>query len=225
MIALRRSRIRLASAPPGDGHPVLVIPGFLASDRSTATLRAYLDRLGYRSEPWTLGRNLGMRSIGTDAERLMARIASVHERYGEPVSLIGWSLGGVMARLAAHRRPDLICRVITLAAPFNGDPKATTVWRAYEYLSGHKVTDPVARALLAESAAPLPVQFTAIYTLSDGVVPWRHCREASGPDHDNIEVPGSHIALALNHHVFRRVAERLADPIGAPGSERINRGR
>ena len=217
MIALGQWRDRLTAVPPGDGHPVLVIPGFLASDRSTVMLRAYLMRLGYRSEPWTLGRNLGPRSIGTDAGRLMARVAQVYDRYGERVSLVGWSLGGVMARLAAHRRPDLVRRVIALAAPFGGDPKATTVWRAYEILTGQKVTDPVALALLAESAVPSPVPFTAIYTRSDGVVPWRHCREGAGPGHDNIEVPGSHIALALNRHVYRRVAERLAEPGRASG--------
>ena len=107
----------LATAPRGDGHPVLVLPGFIASDTSTAVLRRYLAKLGYDAHAWELGRNLGPRAIGAEGEKLIARLRAIHDATGEKVSIVGWSLGGIMARIIARRAPDAVRQVITLGHP------------------------------------------------------------------------------------------------------------
>ena len=200
----------LATAPRGDGHPVLVLPGFIAGDTSTAILRGYLTRLGYDAHAWELGRNLGPKAIGAEGEKLIARLHAVHKMTGQKVSLVGWSLGGIMARIVARRAPEVVRQVITLGSPFAGSPKATNVWRAYELLTGHHVESDDARGQLAEAASPPPVPSTAIYSREDGIVAWQVCREQEGPATDNIAVHGSHIGLGVNASVLYAVADRLA---------------
>jgi len=202
----------LATAPRGDGHSVLVLPGFMTSDASTAVLRRYLKRLGYDAHAWELGRNLGPRAIGREGEKLVARLRQVHELTGEKVSLVGWSLGGVMARLVARRVPDAVRQVITLGSPFAGSPRSTNVWRAYEVMTGQKVDDAHTRGQLLESATPIPVPATAIYSREDGVVAWQGCLEPDGPISENIQVHGSHCGLGVNPAVLYAVADRLAQP-------------
>lgn len=200
----------LASAPRGDGHPVLVLPGFIASDTSTVVLRRYLKKMGYDAHAWELGRNLGPKAIGAEGEKLVARLRAIHDLTGQKVSLVGWSLGGIMARIVACRAPDAVRQVITLGSPFAGSPKATNVWRAYELLTGHHIESDNAKSQLAEAASPPPVPSTAIYSREDGVVAWQICREQPGPATDNIEVHGSHIGLGVNPAVLYAVADRLA---------------
>lgn len=207
---MRFSPPTLASAPRGDGHSVLVLPGFAAGDGSTATLRRYIAQFGYTPHAWELGRNFGPRTIGDDGEHLLARVREIQESSGRKVSLIGWSLGGIMARLVAARAPDAVRQVITLGAPFAGSPKANNVWRAYEWLSGAKVDDAQTQGQLAEAGAPSPVPATAIYSRDDGFVAWQTCLDAEGAAEDNIEVHGSHCGLVVNPAVLSAVAERLA---------------
>lgn len=205
----------LATAPRGDGHPVMVLPGFVTSDRSTTVLRRFLARLGYDPHEWGLGRNLGPRAIGSEGEKLIDRLGQIHAATGRKVSLVGWSLGGVMARQLSRRSPEAVRQVITLGSPFTGTPRATNVWRAYEMLAGQKIDDPEVRDQLRESAAPPPVPSTAIYSREDGVVAWQNCVEPSGPETDNIEVHGSHCGLGVNPAVLYAVADRLAQGEGA----------
>ncbi|MBB4153276.1 pimeloyl-ACP methyl ester carboxylesterase [Sphingomonas jinjuensis] len=204
----------LASAPRGDGHPVLVLPGFVTSDASTAVMRAYLNRLGYDAHAWELGRNLGPRAIGREGEKLIARLKAIHEATGQRVSLIGWSLGGIMARLLASRLPDAVRQVVTLGSPFAGDPRATNVWKLYEYLSGQRVDGDHAKRQMAEVSSAAPVPSTAIYSRGDGVVAWQNCVEESCDHAESIEVHGSHCGLAVNASVLFAVADRLAQPDG-----------
>lgn len=205
----------LAAAPKGDGHSVLVLPGFLSGDASTMVLRRYLQELGYDAHAWELGRNLGPKAIGREGEKLLARLHAVHALTGGKVSLVGWSLGGVMARLVARRAPDAVRQVISLGSPFAGSPRATNAWRAYEAMTGQRVDDPEARRQLTESATAMPVPSTAIYSREDGVVAWRNCIEPLAAQSDNIEVHGSHIGLGVNPAVLYAVADRLAQPIDA----------
>lgn len=205
----------LLTAPRGDGHPVLVLPGFITTDISTTILRAYLDRLGYDTHAWQLGRNLGPKAIGRAGEKLIERVEAVHALAGEKVSIIGWSLGGVMARQVARRLPDAVRQVITLGSPFAGDPRASNVWRTYQTLTGHKIGDKDTQEQLRESATVPPVPSTAIFSRADGIVAWQNCREAQGAATDNIEVRGSHVGLGVNPAVLYAVADRLAQPDGA----------
>ncbi|HEX8553421.1 MAG TPA: alpha/beta fold hydrolase [Sphingomonas sp.] len=200
----------LASAPKGDGHSVLVLPGFLTTDSSTGILRRYLARLGYDVHAWELGRNLGPRAIGREGEHLIARLRAVHELTGTRVSLVGWSLGGIMARLVAQRAPDAVRQVITLGSPFTGNPRATNVGKTYEFMTGQRLDDAHTREQIAQTSAEPRVPATAIYTRADGIVAWQNCREATGSMTDNIEVRGSHCGLGVNAAAMYAVADRLA---------------
>lgn len=211
---LRQAEAVLASAPDGDGHPVLVVPGFIAGDGSTAILRRFLKNHGYDAYAWELGRNLGPRAIGPAGEKLMSRLVDIHRQTGRKVSLVGWSLGGIMARLVARRLPEAVRQIISLGSPFAGNPRASNVWRPYQMLTGQKIDDAATIEQLAEVAAPPPVPSTAIYTRGDGIVAWQNCMEPAGRTTDNIEVVGSHLGLVINPAVLYAVADRLAQPEG-----------
>jgi len=204
----------LLMAKRGDGHPVLVLPGFVTTDISTSVLRRYLTQQGYDARAWELGRNLGPRAIGQQGEKLIARLDAIHDTTGQKVSLIGWSLGGILARQLARRRPDLVRQIITLGSPFTGSPRATNVWRSYEFLSGQKLKDPDTQAQLRESQDAPPVPSTAIYSKADGVVAWQNCLEPESATTDNIQVPGSHVGLGVNPIVLYAIADRLAQKDG-----------
>jgi pimeloyl-ACP methyl ester carboxylesterase len=204
----------LLAAARGDGHPVLVLPGFVTTDISTTLLRRYLELLGYKSYGWELGRNLGPKAIGAQGERLVERLDAIYAETGERVSIIGWSLGGVMARQVARRRADKVRQVISLGSPFTGDPRASTVWKAYESLTGQRIGDKGTQEQLRESATTPPVPSTAIYSKGDGIVAWQNCREAENATTDNIEVYGSHCGLGVNASVLYAIADRLAQRDG-----------
>lgn len=193
---------KLAEVPPGDGRPVLVLPGLLNSDWSNFVMRRFLARIGYRAYGWTLGPNLGARAIGREGERLIARVEAIRDETGEKVTLIGVSLGGIMARVVAQRRPDLVREVITVSAPFAGPPRATNVWRAFELFTGDRVDDAAVLAFGAEGAAPLPVPATAIWSAGDGFVNGLNCRDEAC---HAIEVQGGHLGVHMNPEVLRAI--------------------
>lgn len=211
VLELIRARAMLADVPPGDGRPVLLLPGLFNADRSNVVLRRYLNRLGYRAEGWGLGRNTGVRAVGPDAERLFERIRALHAETGEPVTLIGVSLGGMMARLAAQRLPGLVREVITVSSPFAGSPRATNVWRAFELLTGERIDSDAVRLRSAELAAPLPVRSTAIWSRSDGLVNGRICRADGDPRARDIEIRSGHLGVQLNPQTLRAIAGVLGE--------------
>lgn len=193
--------------PTGDGHPVIVLPGFLLDDDSTWCLRAFLRRLGYRVHGFGMGLNLGARTVGVDGRHLIEMIDRVAG--DEPVSLVGHSLGGVLARDYARRHPGRVRRLITLGSPYAGDERSMprAVVRLRRYLTLEAAAQEVDRS-------PLPVPHTIIYSESDGVVAAFDCRHPYSSA-DNIEVPGSHIGLVVNLTAFRVIAERLGAPLAA----------
>ncbi len=199
----------LRLAPRGDGHPVMVLPGMGAGDFSTRPLRRFLRSCGYRTHGWKAGRNTGSEHI---AGALMRRLRHLRERSAQPVSLIGWSLGGYYARELAKRMPDDVRQVITLGTPFAAPAHASNVWRLYEWLSGRTAQDDAER--LDFLRAPRPVPFTSIYSRSDGIVAWRGCLEKPGPRSENIEIRGSHFGLGHNPLALYAIADRLAQPEG-----------
>jgi pimeloyl-ACP methyl ester carboxylesterase len=201
----------LLRAPKGDGHPVLALPGFLASDLSMAPMRRYLKELGYDAYAWNNGRNVGgvlrMRSALRD------RLAAIHAATGRKVSIIGWSLGGVYARDLALQAPDMVRSVVTLGSPFANDIRATNATRLYEALSGEAVEDNA--DLRTALAGDLPVPTTSIYSRTDGVVNWRTCLLRPSDTAENIEVYlASHIGLGVNAAALWAVADRLAQSEG-----------
>ena len=199
-------RKALARAPRGDGRPVIILPGLLNGDRSNFVMRRFLSRLGYEAHGWDLGRNFGARTVGAEAERLIARIETLAVAKG-PVTLIGVSLGGLIARLAAHRRPDLVREVITVSSPFAGPGKATNVWRTFELVTGEQLDDPAVVARSAAIALPLPMPTTAIWSRSDGLVAGINCRDSHGRA---IEIRSSHLGVQIRPDVLLAIARVLA---------------
>lgn len=197
---------RLRRAPRGDGRAIMLLPGLFNSERSNLVLQAYLGRLGYRVRGWGLGRNFGARTAGAEVERLLAELEAFAAEAG-PVTLVGVSLGGMMARLAAHRRPDLVRAVVTVSSPFAGDPRATNVWRLFERLTGERLDDPAVRARSALIARPLPVPSTAIWSASDGVVAGAICR---GEACRSVEIRSGHLWVQMRPETLRAVADALA---------------
>jgi pimeloyl-ACP methyl ester carboxylesterase len=201
----------LRRARRGDGHPVIVFPGFMASDVSTRALRRFLRDLGYTAHGWKLGRNLG--PSPELAARMVERLGDIRGRCGRRVSLVGWSLGGIYARELARRFSDDVRQVITLASPFR-DVEATNVPR---FLRGVARRRPLPdeteyRRVLH---APLPMPTTAIYSRTDGIVAWRSCRLDEGPLSQNIEVASSHLGIGHHPVALVTIADRLAQPEGA----------
>jgi pimeloyl-ACP methyl ester carboxylesterase len=197
----------LMSAPRGDGHPVLVLPGLAASDLSTGPLRRYLKDRSYAAHRWQLGRNFGPRpGVLSGCERLVSHL---HARYGRKVSLIGWSLGGIYARQLAKRVPDKVRSVISLGSPFTGSPKATNAWKVYEFASGQRVDDRD-HHIAGPVSDPPPVPTTSIFSRSDGICAWQTCLNEDGPLVENIEVYGSHSGLGFNPAAIYAIGDRLA---------------
>ena len=205
------TRFRLAGLPRGDGRPVLVSPGLCNTDRSNFVLRSMLRRLGYRPYPWKLGRNFGVRTVGLECEKLVARVEEIRSETGEKVTLIGVSLGGIMSRIVAHRRPDLVRAVLTISSPFAGPPSATNVWRPFQLLTGEKIDDPAVVQRLAEVVRPLSMPSAAIWSRSDGFVNGLICRESEGAECRAVEVRSSHLFVQMKPQVLRAVAEILGD--------------
>ena len=191
--------------PRGDGHPVLVLPGLAASDRSTEILRRFLKAQGYSAHGWKLGRNQGPRPGVVDA--CLARIDELRQRHGRKVSLIGWSLGGLYARELAKLRPDDIRMVVSLGSPFTGPRSASNASGYYDRLNSGSRTEH--RSPLHLRQAP-PVPTTSIYSQSDGIVAWQCSVQDPGPRTENIEVDASHIGMGSNPVVLRILANRLA---------------
>jgi pimeloyl-ACP methyl ester carboxylesterase len=201
----------LMQAPKGDGHPVLALPGFLASDLSMAPMRRYLKQLGYDTYAWKMGRNLG--GIASRRNALKSLLTEIHTTTARKVSIVGWSLGGIYARDLALQCPDMVRSVITLGSPFANDVRATNATRLYEALSGETVEHN--SELTQAIAGDLPVPVTSIYSRTDGIVNWRTSLLRLSDTAENIEVHlASHIGLGVNAAALWAVADRLAQAEG-----------
>lgn len=202
----------LAAAKNGDGHGVLVLPGLMASDGSTKPLRAYVRRRGYFVRGWRLGRNLGPTS-GIVAG-MPGALRELVEKTGGPVSVIGWSLGGIYARELARAHPTLVRQVITLGSPIGvSHGHRTRADRTFRMLSGlhPRQGEYVDRNRLAAS---VPVPSTALYSKLDGIVGWRSCLAEPSDTHQNVEVHCAHLGFGVDPATLWAVADRLAQPVG-----------
>lgn len=195
----------LLEARPGDGRPVLVMPAFFAADWETEPLRTFLSQKGYAAYGWQLGPNLGPTdAILQGIERRLDDIRAEHG--GAKVTLIGHSLGGVLARELAKKRPDAVRQLIVLTSPIHA-PTASLLVPVYELLSRWYSAD--AEALEAKLNEPPTVPVTAIYTRTDGIIAWESELEAAGPRRENVEVAGAHVTMARNFDAWRVVLDRL----------------
>ncbi len=191
---------------PGDGHSVLVMPGFLGGDLSTRFLRTFLNRLGYRTHGWGLGLNLGP---GVSLIRSLARrLRSIADEAGRRVTLIGWSLGGVYGYELARRYSDNVRGLITLASPLRIQAARMVASTFDEVLGPLEVEHGPARP------APPPVPLTSLFSRTDGIVPWQACLARPTCRSESIEVPTSHIGMGHHPSTLWVVGNRLAQPEG-----------
>jgi len=203
----------LKRAPRGDGHPVLLIPGFGAGESSLEPLRLFLKSRGYHVETWGFGRNRGFnRRL---AHAIEQKVRHLHHRHRRRVSIVGWSLGGVFAFYAAHVAPECVRTVISLGSPLRLDPDRNpppgivAMYRVLAHPMGPMVHQ--ARARSRRMRAPPPVPSTCIYSKHDGVVPPDQATLEGDPtDHENVRVPGSYMGFGVNSLAMWVIADRLA---------------
>ncbi len=207
----------LAAAPwlratgRGDRHPVLVLPGFMGDDTSTIALRSFIRSWGYWAHGWRLGSNVGPTRAVLDGIR--QRLDEIHTRHGRPVTLVGWSAGGIFARHLARANPEQVRQVITLGSPIqmhDGDRSAASL--VADRLK--RRFDPTFGGSADHELGPLPVASTSIYSHTDGVVRWQVCLDVADDRHENVEVRSSHVGLGFNPAALLVVGDRLALPEG-----------
>lgn len=206
MVAFRWKRmmpVNIAARGRGRGEPVLVIPGFLATDSSTQLLRRTLDHAGYRAYGWKQGVNLGAKLDLFD--RLEARLEKAARR--GPVTLIGWSLGGLYARELAKRQPDKVAKVITLGSPFSGDIRANHAWWLYEMLNDHKVDAPPVEVSVGEKP---PVPTIAFWSRQDGIVAPACARGEPHQCDESVEVDCTHMGFMTCPRTMRALLDKIA---------------
>ena len=194
--------------PRGHGRPVLVLPGFMAGDPSTAPLRALLRSLDHDVHGWGLGRNIGPTDSVLDG--LVHKVDELDER-GGPIDIVGWSLGGIYARELARIAPQAVRQVITLGSPFQtSGPQESNAGAAFAALRDRHSERAIVPRLPSWAREPMPVPATSIYTKGDGIVHWHQCLNREMRNTENVEVYGSHCGLGYNPAALFVVADRLA---------------
>ncbi|HEY1833644.1 MAG TPA: alpha/beta hydrolase [Solirubrobacteraceae bacterium] len=196
---------RLARVPRGDGGVVIDLPGWRAPEESGAPIRAFLRRIGWRAYGWGLHANSGdvRGSIGL----MERRVDALFESSGRPVALVGWSLGGLVAREVARRRPEQVRHVVTYGSPIVAGPAHTVFSRLYNPGDSNRIRS------LGESLdrrSPIQVPLTVIYSRRDGVVAWQACIDRVSPHVEHFEVSSPHLGLGIDPDVWEIVARRLA---------------
>jgi hypothetical protein len=189
----------------------MVLPGFLANDRTTLGLQRALAAGGFRVTGWGLG--LNSRVTEQTVDNIVRRV----EDYGggEKVILVGWSLGGLYARVVAQERPGLVAKVVTLGSPFSGDRRRNNnVWRVYEWVAGHPVNDP---PIDKDPAVKPPVPTLAIWSRRDGIVAPAGARGRPEERDAELELDSSHMGFAVSGRVFPKIVEAVK---GFPSSLR-----
>ncbi len=202
----RLAEDRLAAQHPGDGQTVIILPGFMTSDTRTRMLRRVLRKAGYRAHGWALGRNLPIKPDILD--RLDVRVSALATRNGDRATLVGWSLGGIVARAYALQSPDRVAGVITLGSPFSGHPRNNRAWPLYELLADHRVDAP---PIADPRGVKPPVPTTAIWSSRDGII-WDGAARGEPHERDaEIEVRCGHFALTCAPDAIKAVLVALAD--------------
>jgi dienelactone hydrolase len=192
----------------GRGMPVMVIPGMLSGDETVRYLRRSLAASGF--DPHTSDILFHAVASKDSVARVARKLERIHQENRQKVSLVGWSLGGLYARILAQRHPELVSAVLTLGTPFSGDPRANNAWKLYEKLSGH----PVDQSPFPEDiAVKPPVPTIAIWSGEDGIISPASARGLPHESDRQVEVSAHHLDLASNGASVRRIIELLAETL------------
>ncbi|MEM9571944.1 MAG: alpha/beta hydrolase [Pseudomonadota bacterium] len=197
----------LATAPRGDGRKVVLLPGFTAPEFSMRPLSLYLKYLGYDATTWGMGVNSG--EVDHLTQEFGRKIEDMAERSSAPVTLIGWSLGGVIARESARLFSDSVREVITMGTPLIGGPKYTSVGKFYAIKEGLDM-DAFELEVHARNSIGLSQPLTVIYSKSDGIVGWQAARDVYNDQARNIEVRSTHFAMGGHPKIWKIIADTLA---------------
>ena len=194
---------RLLRAPTGDDRPVFVLPGLGAADASLAPLRRYLAGRNHDAHGWGLGRNRG--DVADTVRRFLPRLEARVESAGRPANLVGWSLGGVVARAATRERPDLVHRVATFGTPLFG-PRGSVTARAFDA----KQIEHIESLIAKRAGTPVPRPVMVIHSKHDGIVDWRACVDEQTPFALNVEVTATHFGMGVSPDVMLHLARWFA---------------
>ena len=206
---LRQVEAERGKGPVGE-QPVLVFPGILSSDKSTSLLRRSLDAAGYRAHASELGFITGI--TPDSLARAERRLLSIHAREGRRLVLLGWSLGGIYARVLAQRHPEAVAMVMTLGTPFSGDRRANNAWRVYEALNDHAVDAP---PLPDDPSVKPPVPTIALWSRNDGVIAPSAARGLPNERDAEVEVPFRHFEMGSGRKAIGRIVTELGRQLAA----------
>ena len=200
----RRGSRAVAAAPAARPQPVMLLPGFGAHPARMKRMERTLTAAGHSVHHWGLGFNLG--PTPDNFAYLLRRVGALARAHGEPVALVGWSLGGLFAREIARRQPENVAMVITMGTPFSGDPRANNAWRAYQMITGHAVDEPPIDSPLA---AKPPVPTIALWSARDGVIHPRSACGRRGERDRAVAVRCNHLSFPSDPRVIGEVLRQL----------------
>ena len=198
---IRRDAVPFKAEHP---QPVMLLPGFGAHPMRMRRMQLALEAAGHSAYDWGLGFNLG--PTPANFAFLLARADKLARRHGQPVALVGWSLGGLFAREIGNRMPDRVSRVITMGTPFSGNPRANNAWRAYEFITGHSVDTP---PIECDFRVKPPVPTIALWSPRDGVVAPRSACGWPGERDRAVAMRCSHLGFAADPAVIAEVLRQL----------------
>lgn len=205
-----RRLTRTFDIPPAKNpQTIILLPGFATGPTRMRYMAQQLERAGHSTKRWGLGRNWGVAAEAM--ERLEDRLCDICERAGEPVALVGWSLGGLYARELAKRHPLLVSKVITMGSPFSGSPRSNNVWRIYQAIAGHSVDQPPIDTDLASK--PL-VETIALWSPNDGAIGPRSAAGKPGERDRAIALRCTHTGFTYSLEAIYTVLEELDRPKG-----------
>lgn len=201
-IRRRLSPLEIAEAR----HPknVMLLPGFGAHPIRMRWMAKQLEKAGHTTKKWGLGYNLG--ATADRFEKVENRLLALYKAKGEPLVLVGWSLGGVMARELAKKHPDKVAKVVTMGSPFSGSPRANNGWRAYQAIAGHRVDEPEIDTVVSEKP---PVETVAMWSPRDGIVaPKSACGRPKERDRA-VALRCSHMGFVLTNEAMSALLSEL----------------
>ncbi|GBF48548.1 hypothetical protein LPTSP4_00470 [Leptospira ryugenii] len=196
-----------AKHPKGKGEPTLVVPGYGTNDQIMFPLRQYLQFLGYQAEGWELGLNHG--NVPLLLEALKGRITEFYEKYQTKINLVGWSLGGYLAREAARDLPHYVSKIATIASPLFGGAKYTSLANFYADKQGIQL-DALELEIEARYQIPLEIPSLSIYSKFDNIVSWQTCIDTRSPYMQHKEVDSTHVGMIVNPEVYELLAHFFA---------------